>query len=125
LAALTAIVLLADSGAISDLLFKLHFIPMGDKAAHFVLVGSMATLAIATLCCYWPRRPVLAVTVATLAVGVVATLEEASNMLVEHRSCTLEDLVANYLGILCLGTLPAMIWLALRALFRPTPDVAA
>ena len=125
LCCLVAFVLLADSGAIADLLFKVHAFPMGDKLVHFVLAGGMAALSVVTLCSYWPRRPLSAVGVASLAVGVGVTLEEFSNRWFEHRGWSLEDLAANYLGILCLGTLPALVWIALRAAFRPAADVVA
>lgn len=73
--------------------------PLGDKAAHFVLVGGLALLANLA----WPNRMwrvgVLRFMAGSIAVGLLITAEEVSQHWLVHRTFSWADLTANWLGV--------------------------
>lgn len=112
--AMSGFLLAADLGWLGSVADYINTRPPIDKALHFLMYGLLALLVNAAMIGQrrWP--PLRAFTVGTIVVLIAATIEEASNMVVMHRSWSLGDLAANYLGIICLGSLP--LWrIAARA----------
>ena len=78
-------------------------LPFGDKFGHAGLWAAMtlvANLAVRRWLTVpgWPRQAVR-VPVASAALAVFVTLEEASQFFIESRTLDAFDLVANYVGI--------------------------
>lgn len=75
-------------------------IPGRDKTGHFVLMGVFALLVTSSI----PDRRLhlgsFAVPTGVLLVLVAATLEELSQLWLEHRRFSYTDLVSSYAGIL-------------------------
>lgn len=103
-------VFLADLGLLPPFVQGIHDLPHADKVIHFLAYGTLALLANATLGIHrhWPLSR--AIVIGSTLVAILATLDEGSNMLVAHRSWSLGDLAANYLGIFCVGILPLLAW---------------
>lgn len=108
--ALATLILMVDLGALRDIALYINHTFLLDKAIHFAVFGLLALLANAALVNRLPSRALIAVATGSTIVIIVATLEEASNALLRFRSCSLADLAANYLGIVCLGVLPLVAW---------------
>jgi len=88
----------------------------GDKLLHFLLVGLLAfliNLSLQAKLIHWKK---FWLPLGTLALLVLATAEEFSQMFLVHRTFDLLDLVCNISGILLLGwlALPVASWLGLR-----------
>lgn len=120
--ALGYLVVLADRGELEPWLLWLHSLPLGDKTLHLLLAGTLCLVANLTLVGRLPGRRWLAIGLGTGLTLLGVTAEEFSNLLVVHRGFSLADLAANYLGVLFIGVLPVISWLALR---QPTPRIAA
>ena len=94
------IVVLADLGILQGQVDFLHSIPVGDKIAHFLLLGILAFLTNSSVLHARPdRNPKLTVIGIALLLAVLAGVEEASQTLFRGRHPGLDDLLANYLGI--------------------------
>ena len=106
---LAAFLLMVDFGALRDIALYVNNTFLLDKVVHFTLFGVLALLANATLL-HRSRSPAAAIATGSVIVFVVSTLEEISNGFVAFRTCSLADLAANYLGIICLGILPLLAW---------------
>ncbi|MBZ0111438.1 MAG: hypothetical protein K8J08_03175 [Thermoanaerobaculia bacterium] len=94
-----SISLAASLGWGNRYLVKLHQIPGGDLAGHFLLVGGLslvATLAFVDRQSVRPRRDWYRVMV---VLGALLTLDELLQSFLPLRSFSLRDLGANYLGI--------------------------
>ncbi len=82
-------------------------IPGRDKTGHFVLMGVFALLVTSSI----PDRRVslgsFAVPTGVLLVLVAATLEELSQLWLEHRRFSYTDLASSYAGILVFSALAA------------------
>jgi hypothetical protein len=108
LAFIITVIACADGGAHQRFLSWVYRQPLGDKAGHFFLIGSLAALLNYAL--RWrttslgPMRPQLG----GLIIAGLMTLEECSQIWIATRSFDLTDLLANYAGILCAE------WLARR-----------
>jgi len=78
-------------------------IPGRDKIAHFVLLGLLALLL--NLSFHAKRVTIAGVPLlkGSLIAWVVATIEEVSQLWLDHRDFGLDDLAAGYLGILVFG----------------------
>lgn len=110
---LIVIVVLAGTGNLGGILGAIHRVPLGDKIAHFMLVGLLAyAVNIST-----PGRVFrykmfpygrLTVSQGTVWVLVVVTLEEISQYWLPSRNFDLGDLLADVLGIAFFN------WLALK-----------
>jgi hypothetical protein len=111
---LIALVLLANSGTVSQELLRItRAVPGRDKTVHFLLAGTMALLLNwSWRAVHWRIGPVR-IQKGTLLIGVLCTLEEFSQIYMRARSFDLEDLVYDYLGILVLGQIG--VWLYGRA----------
>ena len=94
-----AIVVAADRQTLPLLLQRAYTYPAGDKVGHFVLFGGLAFLA--ALGFGRRTRPVagMSVSVSTLVIVVLVTLEEASQVWFPGRTASLWDLLASYAGI--------------------------
>ena len=96
----------ADTGRMRGFLGWVNSLPFGDKAGHFVLIGTMAHLLNYAL-----RFKVLSVgrmapQLGGLLVLAVITVEECSQIWIPGRTFDVGDLVANSLGV-ALGELAA------------------
>jgi len=108
-------VALVDSGALASIALVLNGVPLADKIVHFTMFGLLALATNMALARDGRIAPLVAIATGTLLVAGIATLEEASNALVPCRNCSLADLAANYLGILCIGVVPLVAWLHINA----------
>ncbi len=112
-------IFLASSGIGSMALEVVHRLPAGDKLLHFGLMGLLALLANFA----FPRARLvvreLRLTLPTLVVLIVATLEEWSQVYLAARTFSWRDLLANYAGILLFG------WLARWRLDQPRGRASA
>lgn len=108
-AAFVAIVCAADTGWLPHFAQQLHDLPFGDKVLHFTMFGLLALAANLALASCGRRSLARAIVIGSIFVLVVATAEEYSNHFLSRRDWSLGDLTANYLGVVCLGMLPA--WL--------------
>jgi len=99
---LFALIVLADMGKLEFLLWIMNRFPLGDKIAHFFLVGILSFLVNRTVMrLLSPRQsPKLILMIATLFLLVIFTIEEISQIPIMNRDASLSDLAANYAGIL-------------------------
>ncbi len=101
-----ALILLTDLGYLRVLLYIIHRIPLADKAVHFFVMGLLTFFVAASLLEAFPSRSPLWVTAACMFFfAVVFTVEEISQGPIRGRDASLEDLAANYAGILFFGCL--------------------
>ncbi len=106
----------ADTGRMPAVLKALYAYPNGDRLGHFILYGLLAYLLVFAFPFAQVRvgRWVMPLGI-VLALGV-ATLEEASQLLIISRTPDLVDLAAGYLGIY------ASTWIPCAGAARaPTP----
>lgn len=114
-AALLGIVALrADAGGLKWMLDPVHQTPFGDKAVHFAIAGVLAlllniSLRPASLRLVRSTSAIDSIVIGSTITIVLATIEEISNIWVPARDWSLGDLAANYLGILCIGTIPVLL----------------
>jgi VanZ family protein len=101
---IAAIIVTADMGVLNGPLRVLHRIPLGDKAGHFFLIGILSFLVTASSIRSLPHRDPgrVALSIGSM-LALIFTLEEASQILIRGRNASLEDLLANYAGILVFG----------------------
>ncbi len=97
---LAGIVICANQGSLPDFLLSIYSFPGGDKAGHFLLMGTLSLLVNLSfgLCQIelFSRRVLLG----TMVVLVVVTLEEASQLWFTARTFSLVDLGFDYMGII-------------------------
>jgi polysaccharide biosynthesis protein VpsQ len=104
------LLLLADVGLLDSVAAYIHEFPALDKVIHFVMYGVLALLVNAALASHSGWSLFRAVATGSLVLLIGSTLEEWSNILTMSRSWSLGDLAANYLGIICVGVLPPVLW---------------
>ncbi len=75
-------------------------IPGRDKTGHFVLMGVFAVLVTSSIPDHRLRLGSLAVPASIPLVLLAATLEELSQIWLEHRRFSYTDLLSSYAGIL-------------------------
>ena len=103
LAALAAVVALADLGRLPGALQAVYAFPGGDKAGHVFVAALVAlplSLALRGQTVYLGR---CSLPLAALLAGALLTMEELSQVGHALRTFSLFDLAASYLGI-CLAT---------------------
>lgn len=105
---LIVIVVLAGTGNLGGILGAIHRVPLGDKIAHFILVGLLAYAVNVSVPGRVFRYGRVTVSQGTLWVLAVVTLEEISQYWLPSRRFDLGDLLADVLGI------GFFSWLALR-----------
>ncbi len=79
------------------------FLPYEDKIAHFFLVGALAFLVNISLSLSQITVGRIKILTGSLILLVLVTLEEGSQAWFPSRSLSVNDLLANYAGILCFG----------------------
>lgn len=73
----------------------------GDKVAHFGLIGGLAYFVNVSLMCRSWRNWL----VGSLIVGLLATIEELTQVWIKNRHCDVLDLAADFAGIWVAGLL--------------------
>ena len=106
---LAAVVVLADAGLLPSWIKQVWTWPMGDKVAHFTLLGAMAMLVSLWLRGAGWRLGPIKVFKGEVAVGLVVLAEEVSQRWVPHRTFSLGDLAADFLGIACFGVVARLL----------------
>ena len=104
------LLLLVDFGAMRSVASYVHQTFLLDKIIHFAMYGLLALMVGASLLNRSRSRSFGAIATGGIVVAMLSTLEECSNAFVVFRTCSLADLAANYLGIVCLGILPLVAW---------------
>ena len=112
---LIGVIAAADTGRLGPLQVVYSF-QYGDKAGHFVMLGTLALLVDLALLQLLPgSKPQALVLAASSVIAALISLEELSQLWVPTRNPDWFDLLASYAGIVA-ATLCA---LALRDLVRP------
>ena len=104
-AVVALIIWLADRRDTQFIFSWIHAVPGGDKFCHFLILGGLAFVVNYALGCRTvplAGRPVL---LGSLAVLILATAEETSQLYIPGRSFDLLDLAADALGIWLVGRL--------------------
>ena len=122
LAFIVTVIACADSGTHQRLYSWVYRQPMGDKAGHVFLIGSLAALLNYALrwrstSLGWTRLQV-----GGLVIAALMTAEEFSQIWIATRTFDLLDLGSNYLGILCAEMLARWIGATVVA---PPPNTRA
>lgn len=102
-AVLVVIVILADRGELPDSVNLVQRLPFGDVLCHFLLIGGLTFLVNLSLRARRFRLWRVSILIGSLVVGVVVTLEEASQAFLAHRTFSWLDLFADYAGIAVMG----------------------
>lgn len=106
---LTVIVIGANQASLPDFLRSVYSFPGGDKAGHFLLMGTLSLLVNLSLGLrqvkFFSRRLLSG----SLIVPVVVTLEEASQLWSTVRTFSLVDLGFDYMGIIGGGYLASLL----------------
>jgi len=106
---LFGLIILADLGYLRFLLRIVSRIEYLDKVLHFLLVGTLAFLSSLALIETLPdQNPRWLLLIVIGAMMVIFTIEEALQGPIRGREASLNDLAANYAGILFFGV---MAWM--------------
>ncbi len=79
--------------------------PLGDKMAHFILVGGISFFVNLLLELRMVKVGKREILLGSLLVFAFITIEEFSQLFIVRRNFDLLDLTANYLGIFLFGRL--------------------
>lgn len=93
----------ADSGYAWRAVNLLMQMPHGDKAAHFLLLGTLSFLVNLSLDCRKITVFGHNIPVGNVLIAIVITLEEGSQAFIPHRNFEILDIVCNYAGIFTFG----------------------
>jgi VanZ family protein len=104
---LLMIVIFAGLGRLGGVLNTIHAIPLGDKLAHFLLVGSLAYVVNISLRGSGVQLFGVRILYGGLLIFWVMTLEEISQHWLTSRRFDLGDMLANTLGVLVFSYLAA------------------
>lgn len=85
------------------------YLPLGDKMAHFILVGGISFFVNLLLEVRKIKLGGKEILTGSFAVFIFITLEEFSQHFMINRNFDLKDLSANYLGIFFFGQLALLI----------------
>ena len=109
---LSLLIVNANRGTLSKWISQIHFVPMGDKIAHFFMFGIFALLLNLALGLRqlkldlgnsgWLHHRFL---VGSMIVVCLATTEEFSQLFFHLRRFDMVDLVANIAGVILIGGL--------------------
>lgn len=105
---LASIIYAADAGIAAPVFAYVRSFPLGDKIAHFILMGTLALLVNLVLSrglLAGNRHPIL---IGTAIVAGLVLLEEISQIWIPGRTFSFSDLTADALGIAC-GALIARV----------------
>ena len=100
---LMSIVYVADHHQYHDLFSIIRSVPGGDKYGHFLLMGVLSFLLNTSLRCREVDVCTRHVLLGSAIVSLAVTLEEVSQIFIQHRSFDLADLLFDYLGIWVFG----------------------
>lgn len=96
---ISIIIFLANTGGDLGLLVLIHKIPMGDKLAHMLVVGTLAFLVNLSLKAQTFNFLNFQTLVGSAIIFCSITVEECSQMWIVHRNFDLLDLTFNYIGV--------------------------
>ena len=116
---LVGVILAADFGLGGSIFSFFHRIPGADKAGHFILIGLLALLVNLYVGLTKDTYNLNMAFKVSLAIIVVVTLEEISQIWFRNRSFSISDLVADFAGIVVFGLLAILIAQRLK---RTNPD---
>lgn len=103
---LLVLIILAANLGLGPVLFTfLDGIPGGDKLGHFVLMGILSFLVNYLLGGKRIHIRSIHIPTGTAIVMAIVTLEEISQIFLEHRGFSLGDLFFDYAGIIIFGYL--------------------
>jgi VanZ family protein len=94
------------------------YLPLGDKMAHFILVGGVSFFVNLLLAVRMYKIGKTTVLLGSFIVFTFITIEEFSQMFLIRRNFDLLDLTANYLGIFIFGQLAYWICKEFKILER-------
>jgi len=103
------IIVAANIPAARNLFASLKQVPCADKIAHFFLIGILSLLLNSALNAATVRFAGRTFLKGNLFLVVLATVEELSNLIQPHRTCSWMDLLFNYLGIFAFGWLSLVV----------------
>ena len=102
------IIVLADTGKLG-ILGIIYTIPYADKVGHFILYGILTLLINLTLFrSVDPQRRRRVAVISSLILALLIGLEEFSQQNFPHRTFSLGDLSASYLGVVFFA------WMAIK-----------
>jgi len=105
------VILLADTQRRLGIIGKIYDIPYGDKAAHFLLYGTLTLLANLSVAEARPRwSTVIKAGICSTILVVLIGLEELSQKWLPLRRASVTDLVSSYLGVAVFTLLAVWIW---------------
>jgi len=98
---LVTLIVFANMGKLDFLVWVMNRIPLGDKAAHFFLIGFLSFLVNRTAMQLLPGKNLKRISIIfTLFLLAIFTLEEISQAPIANRDASLADLLTNYVGII-------------------------
>lgn len=93
------VIVCADTGRLRAFLGWVNSLPLGDKAGHFVLIGTMAHLLNYALRFKTRRIGKWPFQVGGLIILALITVEEVSQIWIPSRTFDAGDLLANTVGV--------------------------
>ena len=93
------VVLVADLGLMPNISAFVQGYSGLDKVGHFILVGILAWLFNSAFCLGQLNIGGLRISIGTIVIVTVVTLEEVAQLWIHTRRFELIDLLAGYLGI--------------------------
>ncbi|MEO0897851.1 MAG: VanZ family protein [Bacteroidota bacterium] len=107
---LLLILVLVDTGNHKQIYWLVKKIPFGDKIGHFLLMGTLSFFVNMALNLrsfhLWGRDILLG----TSLLFLIFTLEELSQGFLPHRTLSVQDWIANTLGIVLAGMLAKRLY---------------
>jgi VanZ family protein len=94
-----AIIVLADTGLLPDMLHSLYDFPNGDKLGHFILYGILSLLLNLAFLSRPGVNPTRTLWTVSLILSILIGLEEWSQSLFDSRTMDIVDLLASYAGV--------------------------
>ncbi len=94
------IVAAADRGTLPQGLRTITGFPGGDKVGHFLLIGTLAFLVSLNVPRIPARRSCFAVLIGGAVIGVLATVEEVSQLMFSNRTPSWADLASSWAGVI-------------------------
>jgi VanZ family protein len=108
---IVVVIIGADLGYLRWVLWLVNRVDNLDKVLHFLLIGTLTYLVTTSLIQTFPKTNINWIVISSIAFFLfVFTLEEISQGPIRGRDFSLEDLAANYLGILIFGFLAWWIY---------------
>ena len=99
------LVIQANGDSLPAWVIPLYDFPNGDKAGHFLLMGTAALLINLVSADKSFRFLKLSIPIVPLIFAGLVAIEEFSQQFFPNRTASWEDLVVSYLGILLIGVI--------------------